>query len=416
MGEIATVVVGGTPSTDVKAYWGGDIAWMASGDVHLKHITAVEGRITNLGLRSSNATLVEPPAVAVALAGQGKTRGTAAKVLTRLCTNQSVALIVGKPEELNPDYLFHNLGFRYEELRARSSGGGRGGLSKGILEETPIPAPGYEEQARIAEVLDTLDEAILGTERFIEKNQSIKQGLLQNLLTRGINANGELRDSNFCPNVFTASPIGTIPTTWQVRPVGSLLKIIEQGWSPDCGAEPAMQGEWGVLKTTAVVWEGYQDGENKALPSNLRPRHNLEVLPNDVLMTRGGPNSRVGVVVLVKHTQGRIMLSDKIYRLVPHQEVRNDYLALAISGIRTQMHLSRLKTGLAESQTNISQAIVKALLIPVPPKEEQEMIVLRYSGLLARIEKDLELLGKLNALKSGLSSDLLTGHIRTVLH
>jgi type I restriction enzyme S subunit len=85
LGDVATVVVGGTPSTDVPAYWGGDIPWMASGDVHQKRITDVEGRITSLGLRSSNATLVEPPSVAVALAGQGKTRGTAAKVLTRAC-------------------------------------------------------------------------------------------------------------------------------------------------------------------------------------------------------------------------------------------------------------------------------------------------------------------------------------------
>jgi type I restriction enzyme S subunit len=48
MRETAAVVVGGTPSTDVSAYWNGDIAWMASGDVHQKHITEVEGRITRL--------------------------------------------------------------------------------------------------------------------------------------------------------------------------------------------------------------------------------------------------------------------------------------------------------------------------------------------------------------------------------
>jgi type I restriction enzyme, S subunit len=182
LGQIATVVVGGTPSTDIQAYWGGEVAWMASGDVNLKHITSVEGRITGLGLSSSNATLVEPPAVAVALAGQGKTRGTVAKVLTHLCTNQSVALIAGKPEELHPDYLFHNLDFRYEELRARSSGGGRGGLSKGILEATPIPIPDYAEQTRIAEVLDNLDEVIQGTERSIAKLRRLQDGLLLSLV------------------------------------------------------------------------------------------------------------------------------------------------------------------------------------------------------------------------------------------
>ena len=81
LGNIGNVVVGGTPRTSVGKYWNGDVPWMVSGDVHLKRITNVSGRITDLGLRSSNATLVAPPAVAVSLAGQGKTRGTVAPIV-----------------------------------------------------------------------------------------------------------------------------------------------------------------------------------------------------------------------------------------------------------------------------------------------------------------------------------------------
>src|SRR5882724_5164393 len=108
IGNLGTVTVGGTPRTSVNAYWGGDVPWMASGDVHLKRITDVSGRITELGLRGSNATLVEPPAVAIGLAGQGKTRGTVALTLCKLCTNQSVALITTKSHKLTIDYLFYD--------------------------------------------------------------------------------------------------------------------------------------------------------------------------------------------------------------------------------------------------------------------------------------------------------------------
>ena len=85
LGEIASVTLGGTPPTGVPSFWGGKIRWMASGEVNQRHVWEVEGRITDSGLSSSNATLVEPPAVAIGLAGQGKTRGTVALVHVCLC-------------------------------------------------------------------------------------------------------------------------------------------------------------------------------------------------------------------------------------------------------------------------------------------------------------------------------------------
>ncbi|PYV06933.1 MAG: hypothetical protein DMG10_00465 [Acidobacteria bacterium] len=119
-----------------------------------------DGRITEAGLAASNATLVDPPAVAIGLAGQGKTRGTAALVNTPVCTNQSIALIKGRTGVLDTGYLFHNLDGRYDELRTRSAGGGRAGLSRGILAKIPIALPDLPEQTRIAAAMDTLDETI----------------------------------------------------------------------------------------------------------------------------------------------------------------------------------------------------------------------------------------------------------------
>ena len=87
IGEHTEIVLGGTPSTGVPRFWGGSVRWMVSADVHQHMVKDVPGRITEQGLRSSNATLVDPPTVAVALAGQGKTRGTAALVCVALSTN-----------------------------------------------------------------------------------------------------------------------------------------------------------------------------------------------------------------------------------------------------------------------------------------------------------------------------------------
>ena len=226
LGNIGSVTVGGTPRTSVGKYWNGDVPWMVSGDVHLKRITNVEARITELGLRSSNATLVDPPTVAVSLAGQGKTRGAAALVLCRLCANQSVALIKCLPSRISTEYLFYNLEFRYEELRSRSAGEGRAGLSKRILEEIPVPLPPLSHQVKIAEILSTIDHIVGQMEASIAKQKRIKIGLMQDLLTRGIDEHGNLRTEQ--THKFKDSPLGRIPDEWKIE-IGSECFILRTG-------------------------------------------------------------------------------------------------------------------------------------------------------------------------------------------
>ena len=82
--------------------------------------------------------------------------------------------------------------------------------------------PPLPEQRRIAEILDTLDEAIRKTEQVIAKLQQMKQGLLHDILTRGIDDNGELRDPDRHPEQFKDSPLGRIPRGWEVRPLKDL--------------------------------------------------------------------------------------------------------------------------------------------------------------------------------------------------
>ena len=305
----------------------------------------------------------------------------------------------------------------FAEANATAIGTKMPRTSWGSLRSFEVFCPHLPEQRRIAEILDTLDEAIRKTEQVIAKLQQMKQGLLQDLLTRGIDDNGEVRDQERHPEQFKDTQLGWIPKGWDAVPASTLLLGVEQGWSPDCEAEPAEKGSWGVLKTTAVTWSRYDDSANKALPGHLRPRPEYEVKANDVLMTRAGPNSRVGVVALVTETQGRLMLSDKMYRLLPNTEkVSPEYLALALSGEKTQRHLATLKTGLAESQTNISQSIVLSLWIPLPGLAEQDRICDRHASLSRQAQLEALVLAKLLVLKKGLMNDLLTGRVRATIN
>ncbi len=183
VGEFATVRAGGTPSTSVAAYWGGDIPWMSSGEIHQKQVMSVRGRITLLGLQKSSAQLMPPGTVLMALAGQGKTRGTVAVSRIQLTTNQSIAGIYPGGEH-DSDYLYYNLDARYTKLRGESAGdGGRGGLNLTIIKNLLIPFPDRTEQQAIASVLLDADAEIDALQRRLEKVRYIKTGIMQQLLT-----------------------------------------------------------------------------------------------------------------------------------------------------------------------------------------------------------------------------------------
>lgn len=273
--------------------------------------------------------------------------------------------------------------------------------------------PSVLEQSKIAQILDTLDTTIHATEAIIAKLTAVKQGLLHDLLTRGIDANGELRPPQAeAPHLYKESPLGWIPKEWDAFALAKFLVNVGQGWSPDCESIPASLGEWGVLKTTSITWAGYNDQENKALPPALKARPELEVAADDILITRAGPSARVGVVAYVASTREKLMISDKMYRLRLLSTEVPAYIALALSGQAVQSQLGRTLSGMAESQTNISQAIVRNLLVPRPQPGEQAAIVDLISACNTRIRDEESLLNKLTASKSGLMDDLLTGCVR----
>lgn len=183
IGEFTDCVAGGTPNTTVESYWGGNIRWMSSGELHQRFVYDVEGRITEEGLKNSNTKIIPANCVLVGLAGQGKTRGTVALNKVPLCTNQSIAAIY--PNDLfSSEYLFYNLDDRYEELRSLSTGSsGRGGLNLTIIRDVLVLFPEKNEQQAIAQVLSDMDREITALEQRRDKTKALKQGMMQALLT-----------------------------------------------------------------------------------------------------------------------------------------------------------------------------------------------------------------------------------------
>ena len=182
LGDISQITAGGTPSTKELTYWEPkEVPWLASGEVHKKYIYDTDEMISEEGLNNSSAKWVEEGSVLIALAGQGKTRGTAAITRIPITTNQSIAAIKFN-DILDADYAFHNLDSRYDELRNISSGDGtRGGLNKQLLADLTIAFPQIYEQREIGEYFTALDHLITLHQRKCEKLKELKKFMLQNM-------------------------------------------------------------------------------------------------------------------------------------------------------------------------------------------------------------------------------------------
>lgn len=291
-------------------------------------------------------------------------------------------------------------------------GSGLKHLQKKDLKQFLVNIPNdLNEQKKIAEILTKVDEAIENTEQLIQKYEQVKVGLMQDLLTKGIDEKGNIRilSDNSYNNYNTLK----YPNHWFLKTVSECIAKIDQGWSPNCLSEPASVNEWGVLKTSSVTWEGFKENENKKLPYNLIPKTQFEIKDDDVLITRAGPNSRVGVVSYIRKTRPKLILSDKIYRLNAKKNIiSNEYLALVLTSDFTQYDLSNYKTGMAESQTNISQKIILGLKLLVPELKEQSKIISKINNINDIINNNRLILNKINDLKQGLMQDLLSGKVR----
>ncbi len=91
------------------------------------------------------------------------------------------------------------------------------------LEAIEIDLPPLPEQRKIACILSTVDDLIQSTEALIAKYRAIKQGLMHDLLTRGVDASGRLRrPREEAPGLYKESAVGWVPSEWEVVSAESL--------------------------------------------------------------------------------------------------------------------------------------------------------------------------------------------------
>jgi type I restriction enzyme S subunit len=238
------------------------------------------------------------------------------------------------------------------------------------------------EQALIAQILDTLDTAIQETEALIAKLKAVKQGLLHDLLTRGIDANGELRPPQAeAPQLYKESALGWIPKEWTPVQIGKLATL-QRGH--DIVEACFVYGTYPVISSSGVI--GY---------------HNVA--------TSRGPNvvvGRKGSIGTVHYVEGDFWAHDT--SLFVTNFFGND--VRFVFHLFDYMDLGRF--GTKSGSPSLNRNDVHPLIVGRPSHAEQERIVLAIASHESTSQKTILELAKLRILKSGLMDDLLTGRVR----
>ncbi|MCT2589700.1 restriction endonuclease subunit S [Streptomyces sp. N2-109] len=195
-----------------------------------------------------------------------------------------------------------------------------------------------------------------------------------------------------------------VPLGWKQYYVSDLIAYHASGPSPTCEERQIREQEWGLLKTTAITWAGWDAAAHKTLPRNYWNQPALEVNNDDVLVTKAGPRHRVGVVVHVNdHPQPRLIVSGKMVLLRPRtQLVLPRILASALSLESPQNFLDERTSGMAESQVNFTNAALLRTLLTLPPIVEQRRIVEILDAVDEQIRSFGKVLAKAEARERGL--------------
>jgi type I restriction enzyme S subunit len=302
------------------------------------------------------------------------------------------------------DYIFYSL--QHKNVIPFIKGGTRSKLNQAELREVSILLPiSLKEQQKIASILQSIDNTINKTRELIEKYKMIKQGLMQDLFTRGINKNFKIGDKDIYD--FKNGRIKIYVDGWTVKTMKELSRNIIDGthFTPK-------YTEFGIpfLRVTDIQKEKIDLNnvkhislkEHKTLTKRCNPQK------NDILYSKNGT---VGIAKLIDWNWEFSIFVSLCLIKVRYDIIDPIYLKNVLeSDIIKKQIVYRSKQ---MTVNNLHLEEINEFLVPFPiSMDEQERIVSIMEEINNKIHIEQNYLDKMTRIKQGLMQDLLTGKVR----
>ena len=357
---------GGTPDKKNSGFWqDGTIPWLNSGAVNQELIKEPTTHITVDALKQSSAKWIPTNAIIIALAGQGKTKGTAALTCFKTTCNQSMAAVIFEKD--SPKFMYWWLKSQYKNIRGMASDDGRDGLNLEMIGSIPCPMPPIDEQTQIAKFLyyktAQIDRLIEKKKALIEKLNEQRIALITQAVTKGLNPDAPMKDSE-------VDWLGEVPEHWETR----RLKLLAKEPLKYGANEAASRTDRSLpryIRITDVKEDGSLYEETfRSLENDLAEPYLLQ--EGDILLARSG--ATVGKCFQYGESWGQAAYAGYLIRFRTDEELIDAKFAYYF--LRSSSYWANINSTLIQSTIqNFSAEKYGNILVPLPPVKEQREIV-----------------------------------------
>jgi type I restriction enzyme S subunit len=404
---LSTRYTGGTPDRENAEFWSeGSIPWLNSGAVNDPVIHSPSAYISERGFAGSSAKWIPQGALVMALAGQGKTKGTVAQLGFSATCNQSMAALI-PTERVEARYLFWWLRSNYANIRSLSGGDLRDGLNLQMLGGIPVPLPSTNEQRAIVDFIDRetaqIDELIGRQERLIELLTEKRQAIITHAVTKGLDPTAPTKPSGI-------PWLGEVPTSWSISTIKREWTVIDckhlTAEFVDDGVPLAsireVQGKFVNLDTAKYTTMAFY---RSMIEGNRQPR------PGDLIFSR---NATVGEVAIVPYTHEPFAMGQDVCMLKRRtNQTSPEFGWYAIRSRYVQQQIVLAMIGSTFKRINVED--IRSLNYFAPPPAEQRAIAMYLDERSGAFDKAVAAAGSaielLRERRSALISAAVTGKI-----
>jgi type I restriction enzyme S subunit len=359
-------------------YFGGNVGWIRISDVTKsnKYLNKTEQYVSPLG--ESLSVRVDKGDLVMSICG---TIGRPVIINIPSCIHDGFVQLYDI-RNADIEYLYYILQYHEKDFEAKGQPGTQVNLNTTIVENFEVYFPDLYTQRQIATILSTADAVIEQTQAAIAKYKAIKQGMLQDLFTRGIDTTtGKLRPSyQDAPELYKESKLGWIPKEWEVEKVGEVCSM--------------KSGEGITSKSIYEMSDFPVYGGN-----GLRGYTNSFTHDGEYTLV-GRQGALCGNITRVS---AKFYASEHAVVVTVEKEIDVDWLSQKLDTMNLNQY--------SEASAQPGLSVNKILRLPIlkPPFAEQINIAERLIAVDKKLQTEQAFLHKQQQIKAGLMNDLLSG-------
>nr|WRE04791.1 restriction endonuclease subunit S [Helicobacter pylori] len=382
LGDIAEIIGGGTPSTQITSFWNGSINWFTPTEIGItKYVYKSQRTITPLGLKKSSAKLL--PIGTILLTSRASI-GDCAILKVVATTNQGFQSLIPL-EKINNEFLYYLMLTLKNKLLKLASGSTFLEVSPNKIKNLLIPLPPLNEQIAIANILSDVDRYLYSLDALILKKESVKKALSFELLSQRKRLKG-------------------FNQAWQRVRLGDIAEIIGGG-TPSTQITSFWNGSINWFTPTEIGITKYVYKSQRTITPLGLKKSSAKLLPiGTILLTSRASIGDCAILKVVATT------NQGFQSLIPLEKINNEFLYYLMLTLKNKL----LKLASGSTFLEVSPNKIKNLLIPLPPLNEQIAI----ANILSDVDNEITSLknkkSQFENIKKALNHDLMSAKIRVL--